>query len=143
MTSRTTHLPFPGKQSLVMPSSRRHRSTVTAEVLSLTINGHRRSDDQLLQLLFRIHDDIEQGRGSRRVDLHVPLNLIHGLADADRRRLMEDDIHACQCPLEGGTVSDVPMNKLDGSAQIPRNSLLLSMDLGVQAIKHPHRVTPC
>src|SRR5256712_11904464 len=102
MTSRTTHLPFPGKQSLVIPSGRRHRPTVTAEVLSLTINGHRRSDDQLLQLLLRIRNDIEQVRSPCRVDLHVPLNLIHGLADADRRRLMEDDINTCQGSLEGG-----------------------------------------
>src|SRR2546425_7249830 len=143
MTPRTTHLPFPGKQSIVIPSSRGHRSTVAAEVLSLAINGHRRSDDQLFQLLFRIHDDIEQVGRSYRVDLHVPLNLIHGLADADRRCLVEDDINTCQGPLESSTVSDIPMDKLYFAAEIPRNSLLLSMDLGVQAIKDPHRVTLC
>src|SRR2546422_8633154 len=36
-----------------------------------------------------------------------------------------------------------PMDKLYFAAQIPRNSLLLSMDLGVQAIKDPHRVPLC
>src|SRR6266849_614356 len=109
MTPRTGHLPFPGKQSIVMPSSRRHRSAVTAGVLSLTINGQRRSDEQLLQLLFRIDDNIEQVRRSCRVDLHVPLNLMHGLAAADRRRLVANDINTGQCLLEGGTVSDIAM----------------------------------
>jgi len=56
---------------------------------------------------------------------------------------MEDDINPCQCLLEGGTVSDIAMNKFYVAAQLPRNSLLFPMDLGVQAIKDPHRVTLC
>jgi len=68
---------------------------------------------------------------------------MHGLAAADRRRLVANDINTGQCLLEGGTVSDIAMDKLYVAAEIPRNSLLLSMDLGVQAIKDPHRVTLC
>ena len=87
---RAALLPVARRQLLLPGGSSARRRRASRSVGTLAVYANRRGDDHLLDLVLRVHQDVEQQRRAARVHVHVPIDLIHALADADRGTEMHD-----------------------------------------------------
>ena len=71
-----------------------HQAVLGALVLALAVDRHRGGDHQPLGERALRHQLLEEDGGLHRVALGVAGDLVHRLADADRRRQVDDPIHA-------------------------------------------------
>ena len=89
-----------------------HAAAVRRPVGALAVDRHRRRHHQLAQLGAALDDAFEQHRGAERVHRHVALDLVHRLADAHGRGLVEDRLDAVERARHGRAVAHVADQQL-------------------------------
>jgi hypothetical protein len=88
------HLPAPLLELTVTPQLGKGRVAVDVDVRPLSVDRHRRRDDQSLDSIPALDDSLEQHGRAKGIDRHVVLDLVHGLTDADGRALVEHHLDA-------------------------------------------------
>ena len=117
-------------------------------VLALAVDRHRRGDHELAHAVADrrvVGQDVQQDRGAARVDVDVALDLVHRLADADHRRLVEDDVDPGQGRLQRVAVAHVAQHVLGFRVAVVGPAALLgqrAVHLRLQVVEDAHAMAP-
>jgi hypothetical protein len=111
---------------------------LVAAVRALAVDRHRRRDDQLLDPVAMRKEGFEQHGRAEGVGVHVTADLVHRLADADLRRLMEDRVDAVDGTRHEIGVGDVAVQELDAVGNVLGAARVV--DLGDEAVENAHGV---
>jgi len=87
-----------------------------------------------------IHDCFEKRGAAERVYVNVLADLVHGLANAHRRCLVEDDLRARDRSSHIFWASNVSSNELSARVEVGRRMLFGIVDLGRQIVKNAYFV---
>src|SRR5688572_27552243 len=107
--------------------------------ISFAIDTDGRGDEHLLDVMLAVDEDVEEQRSAASVDVHVAIDLIHALTDADRRPEMHDRIGLEHQRLEDGAITDV-------ATDIPRPGVGIrrpragTVHLRLEVVEHCHPV---
>ena len=89
--------------------------------------------------MLRIDEDIEEQGGASRIHVHVPIDLVHALAHADRRAEMHDRVGRDDERFERGAVANVALHVAHAGIGV-RRPRAGPMHLRFQAIEDGHGI---
>ena len=134
-----TRLPFAARQLRLRARSWRDiDSSVAAAVQTFAVDGHRRRDDDLLELVACGEDLLKEDRRAEGVDRRVALDLVHRLADPDRRREVYDSIDAHERSTNRIAVAHIRLDELRLRIQVRPDDAVV--DLRVERVEYAYLV---
>jgi hypothetical protein len=86
-------------------------SVLGASILTLAVDRHGGGDDQSFRPPWECDEALEKARRRERVHADVPLDLVHRLADADRRRQVDHGVDALQRSVSHHGISHVAVDE--------------------------------
>ena len=101
-------LPVLFRQLLGRSDSRSNWPATGAAICTFSVNTDGRCNEHLFDVVARVDKDVEQERGATRVDIDVPIDLVHALPHADSRAEMDDGVGGQDQRFKPGAIPDVP-----------------------------------
>ena len=132
-------LPVARRQLLLGADRRRDRTVRRAAIRAFAVDTDGRGDEHLLHLVLAVDENVEQQRRASRVDVHVAIDLVHALADADRRAEMDDGLRGEHERLEHQPIPDVTFDVLRLRVGVAGPGAG-AMHLRLEVVEHGHAV---
>ena len=106
---------------------------------AFAIDTNGRGDEHFLDVVLVVDEDVEEQCRAARVDVHVAIDLIHALADADRGAEVHDRIGLEHQRLEHRAIANVAadVGRLRVGIRRPRAG---AMNLRLEVVEHLHAV---
>ncbi len=119
----------------------RENAVLLATVRAVTIDDHRRRDDELPELCAPLQHGFEQRCRADRVDVDVATDLDHGLAVTDHSTLVIHDVDIGEGPVDRLPIPQIGANELRVGGQ--ESGLTARVGLLDEAVEHPDFVASC
>src|SRR5690349_22028285 len=136
----TQRLPLFLQELLLRTNRRRHLTALGADVATLAIDRHRRSDNQLVELELGIEEHLQEVRGTLGIHRHVMSDFVHRLAHTHGGSQVENDIHIADGIAQALDIPHVATDELNVAGKVI--GATAGVNLRREAVVHANRIAP-